>query len=120
METFYIIVLSIAVIFYIIIITLFGLLMTKSETVTPFPPMKNSCPDYWSSETDASGKVLCRPNSSINTIDITGLPGSNGGSVDFTDVEWGAKSGKSNMCALNSWAIRNNISWDGVSNFNGC
>ena len=120
MEVFYIVVLSIAVIFYIIILTLFGLMMTKSDTVAAFPPMKNSCPDYWTSETDASGKVLCKPNTSINTIDITGLPGSNGGSVDFTDTQWGSNSGKSNICALNSWANKNNISWDGVSNFNGC
>ena len=124
MESFYIIVLSIAAVFYIVILTLFGLLMSKSESTAPFPPMKNSCPDYWTSLTDTPGSVLCKPNKNINTIkDISSLPGyskSNGGVVNFADVGWMANSGKSNACALHSWANKNNISWDGVSNFNGC
>ena len=48
MEFFYIVVLSIAVIFLIVILTLIGILMTKSEKkAATFPPIVNNCPDYW-------------------------------------------------------------------------
>ena len=120
METFYIIVLSIAVIFYITILTLFGLMITKVDSNIIFPPMKNTCPDYWTASTNVSGNVICTPSSGINTIDITGLAGYDGTGVDFSDVKWSSNTGKSNICALNTWTSRNNISWDGVSNFNGC
>ena len=48
MEFFYIIVLSIAVIFLILILTLIGVLMKQSKkTGGTFPPIVNNCPDYW-------------------------------------------------------------------------
>ena len=48
MEFFYIIVLSIAVIFLILILTLIGILMKESKKKAgTFPPISNNCPDYW-------------------------------------------------------------------------
>lgn len=38
--------------------------------------------------------------------------------VDFTHLDWGSIG--STLCANREWAIKNNIVWEGVSNFNHC
>jgi len=59
MEFFYIIVLSIAVIFLILILTLIGVLMKQSKkTGGTFPPIVNNCPDYWVISSDGKSCTI--------------------------------------------------------------
>lgn len=53
MELFYILVISFAIIFLIIILTLIGIAMKYQDKVTTvFPPVANKCPDYWTIASD--------------------------------------------------------------------
>lgn len=66
MEFFYIIVLSIAVIFLIVILTLIGILMKESKKKSgTFPPIVNNCPDYWVIASD--GKSCTIPTKTSST-----------------------------------------------------
>lgn len=38
--------------------------------------------------------------------------------VNFNDLEWGYHG--SVLCANREWAVKNNITWEGVSNYNQC
>lgn len=38
--------------------------------------------------------------------------------VNFNDLGWSSYG--SGLCANHQWAVKNNISWEGVSNFNQC
>ena len=68
MEFFYIIVLSIAVIFLILILTLIGILMKESKkTVGTFPPIVNNCPDYWVIASDGKSCTIPIKTSATNT-----------------------------------------------------
>ena len=134
MEIFYIVVLSIATIFLIIILSSLGIVMKAKNNSVPFPPSKNTCPDYWSIAPDSLEKdAKCEPNERINRgklfdgtspaisdTKITKGYDSTTGVINFNDAGWSGFAGKSQQCAIHDWAVSNEISWDGVSNFNGC
>jgi hypothetical protein len=86
MEFFYIIVLSIAVIFLILILTLIGVLMKQSKkTGGTFPPIVNNCPDYWVIASD--GKSCTIPTKTGST-DIQKNAGSLYGSDIILDIKY--------------------------------
>ena len=145
MEFFYIIVLSIAVIFLIVILTLIGILMKESKKKSgTFPPIVNNCPDYW---VIADGSTSCTiPTKTTSTIEknagslygtdttlvITPITASSGSfptktpgfitscsTIDFTDAAWSAQ-GKTSTCAQKQWAQKWGIAWDGITNNNTC
>jgi hypothetical protein len=131
MEIFYIAVLIIAVFFLILILTTLGILMKAKDNAVPFPPSKNTCPDYWTvAEGSQEKDAKCKPNPSINRGKL--FTGSNQpikntkgydattGVINFNDAGWSGFAGKSQQCAIHDWTISNQITWDGVSNFNGC
>ena len=127
METFHIIVLSIAVIILILMLTVIGIMMAnKKYDSSVFPPIKNSCPDYWNVEsTDATtGLSTCTistKNSGINATwkDPNITKGYSGNTVAFSHSGWTSNGGTA-LCNMRDWANNNNISWDGVANYNGC
>jgi len=145
MEFFYIIVLSIAVIFLILILTLIGILMKESKkTGGTFPPIVNNCPDYWVIASDGKSCTIPTKTSTdiqknagslygIDTnLDITGASGTSGvfpiktpgfvtggSTIDFTDQAWSAQ-GKTSACAQKQWATNWGITWDGITNNNTC
>jgi len=129
METFYIIVISVAIICLILTLTVIGIILSSQKTDVVFPPTKNTCPDYWTSEDNGGDTTqnLCIP-SSLNVgnygsaENLTGnLNGYlEGSAVNFGDADWATNYQTTSECALKSWANKNNISWDGVSNYNGC
>lgn len=124
METFYLIVLGIAIVVLILILTFVGLLMQTGKKNLVYPPIANTCPDGW----DIDGSYCVIP--------ATGSPNMNGKSqLDLSGtfhagVVTGARfdpnaagwtsSGKTAICAQKAWATKNNILWDGVSNYNSC
>lgn len=128
METFYIIVITVAIICLILTLTVIGIILSSQKTDVVFPPTKNTCPDYWTSasNTDGTTENKCTP-SSLNlgeyttVTDMSGVPGFyEGGKIDFGDADWATSYQTTSECALKSWTNKYNISWDGVSNYNGC
>jgi hypothetical protein len=137
---FYTIVLSIAIIVLIIILTGFGIILSKTKQNIIFPPTKNTCPDYWSAQTNGN-TVVCKLNpknlgdlssktkGNVVTYNLTTTSGSkyftpgynaSNKTVDFTDSTWSSAFMRSNQCALKYWSNKHAISWDGVANYNGC
>jgi hypothetical protein len=146
MDSFYLTVLSIALVFLILILTFIGILMTRKNTIA-FPPVANTCPDGWKlSKTDPSSCVIPMEPSGVNigndTIYINktsnafqptfqlskvtpGLKqGLNGApsSINFADQGWsgGNYTGLNLVCAQKKWASQFGVNWDGVSNYNSC
>lgn len=124
METFHTIVLSIAVVILILILTVVGIMLNnKKYDNSVFPPIKNSCPDYWSignTETQSctySTKNIGKDETWKNSSKTSGYE--SGNTVVFSNPGW-TSSGGTALCNMKMWANTNNISWDGVSNFNGC
>lgn len=139
MEMFYKITILVAIIFLILILTVIGILMGKKSNVVTYPPVASQCPDYWTY--DGSNCVVpntgcpandgsvkdCKPNM-LNGISVANLtPTSVSGltrvsnpdktttySIDFNNPGW------KGTCGQMQWAKKNNIEWDGVSNFNSC
>jgi hypothetical protein len=70
---------------------------------TKFPLHPNVCPDRWSIDSTDSKNIKCKPNPP-NPNNYSDLP--------LTDVP--------NICDKYKWAKKNNVNWDGVSNYNGC
>lgn len=136
MEIFHFTVLTVAIIFFIIIIISFSILLSyKKNNITTYPPSMNTCPDYWQVATDVSGCII--PDSGINvgnlqkinadsignTYNLTRLPhtsikGNN--VINFSDSSWESAYSSTNRCALKTWSNQNNIVWDGISNYNSC
>ena len=56
METFYYVVLTIAVVFLILILIFVGIMMQGQNKGQSFPPVANVCPDFW---TIANDKTSC-------------------------------------------------------------
>ena len=125
MASFYLIVLSIAVIILIIILTSIGMTI-KNATVNAniFPPVAALCPEYW--EIDPSGNKCIIPTNGINdgggasALSSAGTYGSSGGEIDFSNPKWNSSSTTNQMCTQRDWALKNNIIWSGVSNSNQC
>jgi hypothetical protein len=134
METFHIIVLSVATVALILILIFVGVLLSKGDTNAAFPPSYGMCPDYW--EIDASSNKCLIPNIQTTKLNIgnmydtdetlkdaiTYTPGygydiSNNvitQYIDFSDPKW------KGQCDKKKWANENGIVWDGISNYNSC
>jgi hypothetical protein len=130
MDLFYIIVLSILIIFLIIVLSYYGIVLQKrvkeSKEYPPQPPSK--CPDYW--EMNVNGSCIIPTSSSKNTGSIYGTNnqinlnsnstyGFINGNIDFNNSGW-STGGANALCNKKKWANMNNIVWDGVTNYNSC
>lgn len=157
MDSFYVIVLSIAIVILILLLTFVGILMKKAKGADIFPPVTNMCPDYWDASSTPGVCILPpkRAGTSYNigslAVDaaagakmtkLTTTPAQIAGG-DATQLKYGyhesssatdpttfnmsdtkgwadAYPGYTLKCAHRKWAIDNGISWDGVTNYNGC
>jgi hypothetical protein len=123
MESFHIIVLTIAVIVLILVLTVIGIMMTnKTYDSSVFPPSTNSCPDYWTAEENGnciadSVNLGTVPNEFKGSGKTPGFDGTR--TVNFSDAGWTSNGGTA-LCNQKDWAIKYGISWDGVANYNGC
>ena len=125
MDKFYIIVLSVATVFLILILTFMGILLRSQDKNIAFPPTANICPDYWTL-TDSSFCVIGNvnrgdiPDSGFSTTDTTQTPYTTFSTqFDPTNTAWNS-NGMSAICNKRQWANSHNIVWDGVSNYNSC
>jgi len=156
MESFYIIVLVVALVFLLMILTVMGVMMKSQNKSTVYPPTMNTCPDYWTEDasgnctrpTDATarnqgdyyvaatpavaavaaiGSNPAKPAVAATPASLTPfLIGTAGppyalttSKFDPADKSW-TLTGKTAICAKRDWAVKHNIVWDGVSNYNNC
>jgi hypothetical protein len=126
MDIFYIIVPTIAIVILILILTYIGIRMAGNRTATAtnaYPPQKSTCPDYWQVN-PKNGYCMVPSQGTRNSGTITDYSKVTGwnrdsNSVNFQDAGW-AMTGGSITCGIQSWCKKNNITWDGVSNYNAC
>lgn len=129
MDYFYTVVIVIAVILLILCLIAVGIALQNQGKNEVFPKYQNPCPDGWA--VDPSGCTL----NSINegTYDFSGVVG-----VMNYDPIWDNSNNVANpsgrhqhkikadgtyemsVCDKKSWANKNGIIWDGVSNYNQC
>lgn len=140
MESFYLIVLGIAIVMLILVLTGIGLLMRTQTASSVYPPMANTCPDGWTIAADGSCTIPSTgPNrgfiiagTSYTQTDIQNsllkstkkdgpYPGTSFTASSFspTDADWSSNK-LSAVCQQKKWANTNNIVWDGISNYNSC
>ena len=123
MESFYLIVLSIATIILIISLATIGMLMDQGNKAGPFPPISLKCPDGWTetSATDATNgdtytcTVPLRLSKDLvasEGITVTNTAGTNN-KLSYNDKT-------TTMCQKYKFATDNILTWDGVSNYNSC
>lgn len=103
MDTFQKSVLIIALVVLIALLISVGILLNKHSKNTSWPPIQNTCPDYWTE--GANG--VCTAGG-LNT-------GIDSGSVVNSTADAG-----DTRCEKRRWAIDKGIMWSGVSNYNSC
>ena len=128
METFYLIVLAIAIILLIIILAYIGIYGMKSNNISAYPPVKYDCPDYWKKDENDACVIPSEGSPNMGafggemdlTPDLENIIGidTNNTAIDFNDAGWSATG--SSRCSQKKWAIDNNIVWDTVTNYNQC
>lgn len=130
MNTFQIVVLTIAIIFLILVLTFFGLMLRKQKVSSSnvFPPQSSTCPDFWtigdSSNCIIPSTVSLNTGNLYNNGVLTTATMNTAGfyhdsSYNTNSINFNA-SGWQGVCSWKTWANQNNIVWDGVSNYNSC
>ena len=126
MNSFYIIVLSIATVVLILLLLVVGLLLNRGITKKGFPPVANQCPDNWT--IDNSGNCIVPTTGNIgdgnSNVSTTIAPhifkiDNTIKAFDPTNTLW-SSTGGSSICAKKTWANSKNIAWDGIDNYNSC
>lgn len=145
---FYTIVVVVAASILILCLIGMGIIMNSANKSAPFPPGKGPCPDGWvvsgntclipnaSDEKDSAGNPIVlnigklKDDSAQRTFfqDPKNTPGitvsklgllSGESSVDFSNSGW-SNGVLSTTCNQAKWARDYGISWDGITNYNGC
>ena len=135
METFHIIVISVATVILLLILIFIGILLSKGNENLAWPPSYGICPDYWMH--DLSNNKCIIPKFEPAAVNIGNMYDANtkqlkdsvmetpgysydmsGGIItqyiDFSNNNW------EGVCSKKTWANTNTIVWDGVSNYNSC
>jgi len=134
-DSFYLIILSVAVFILILALGFSGWMLSKQNDQIDFPNITATCPDFWT--IDATGNCVQPTVGNFNSgkdaniltdgylkLGTSGTPGpvpgkvSGATSFNSKDAAWG--SGKEAICNKRKWATENNIQWDTVTNVNFC
>jgi len=132
LERFHLIAIGIASIILVVVLVLIGLLLIKGNNGSTFPPLANTCPDFWYQ--DNTGCVLPQVNTMKNYTDtksstVANAPGAIKNTkdttttlaIDFTNPGWASYQGVTDpVCGKKKWATAAKIYWDGVTNYNKC
>jgi hypothetical protein len=131
MDTFRIVVLSIAVIVLIGFLAFAGSMIKNDVRSQTFPPVSQQCPDGWTYAEQKTGDVITSRTCTSTTTNL----GTGGSAMKklyprpnditltgtFKSPGWGINMKPSvTVCQQRNWAKKNGVSWDGVSNYNGC
>ena len=107
------IVLSTAIVVFIILIIFIAILLYKSKYDVAFPPTVSQCPDYWIDKQDQNGSSDL-DNSSQMCTNVKNLGNvSCDKTMDFTGSFW---QGATGMCNKYKWAKSCDLTWDGITN----
>jgi hypothetical protein len=140
MDWFRIVVLSVALIILILLLVFIGILLSQGKKDQAWPPVTNTCPDYWLVTDDGKGCQIPgnRGANSLNIGTMYGnLPGNipaQGQALSTTFVNYNNPSAYvkdpngdyidldkfSGVCQKQCWSNQFNLVWDGVSNYNNC
>lgn len=147
MDSFYIIVGSIALLLLIGVLTFLGIAMNKQYVSRPYPSKSiQKCPDYW--EVADDGKCVIPTSANARAMNNVGdlassrlvatknrkkqydrlyTPGlsEDKKSIDFEDEKWNAfntmvGTNLNPLCQKKLWFNDHNVVWDGISNGNLC
>ena len=125
MDIFYIIVLSVAIVLLILLLTYIGIKMANNKMATDgnaYPPQFATCPDYWQVNGDGTCTIPTSGSRNYGSINSNSPSpygyNSSTKSIDFKHSGWAATG--TSVCNQKMWANSNNVTWDGISNFNGC
>jgi hypothetical protein len=110
-------------------------MIKKDVRSQAFPPVSQQCPDGWTygeikggtGNSVITAKTCTSASSNLGTASGTAMRNlfPNRGDItqtgNFKTNGWGIsmKPGVT-VCQQRNWAKRNGVSWDGVSNYNGC
>lgn len=125
MDRFYTLVLGVATLILILILIFVGIMMQYQNAGNVWPPINNTCPDYWKVAQDGIACEVSIDGANIGTLkagDLTKKPftqSHNKTVLNPADPSW-LKNGLTPQCSLGAWANQNNIQWSGYSNNNSC
>ena len=132
-DSFYLIILSVAVFILILALGFTGWMLSKQNDQIDFPNITITCPNFWTIDETGNcvqpspGNFNYGKDDAITTGYIKlGTSGAGGAvpgkktdtSFNSKDAGWG--SGKDATCNKRKWATDNNIQWDTVTNVNFC
>lgn len=145
MDSFYWIVLAIAVVFLIIGLTATGMMLRHEDEEAVFPKSHAPCPDGWKQK---GGKCYLKDNRTdanaglefANTFDSKNygtdqgsdykyletmpagleLMDTNETKLDQTDYGYITFKSDATICQKKAWADHHKIRWDGITNYNNC
>jgi len=115
----------------ILLLIIYGVFYTKIST-KPYPETQDVCPKQWMMDgsgncvnpVDVSANSLAANGNWANTTNTPGYtisPTFSRGSFNPSDGMWSSFNGTtSDICGKHSWAIKNNIEWNGVKEYNSC
>jgi hypothetical protein len=135
-DSFYLIILSVAVFILILALGFSGWMLSKQNDQIDFPNITTTCPDFWtiSKDDDDDDKLYCEQPAGNNfnygssgiltnyvKLGTSGtavsVPGkATDTSFDSKHADWGL--GKEAICNKRKWATDNKIKWDTVTNVN--
>ena len=129
-DSFYTLVVTIAVVILILVLAFLGWTMSKHKDKSANFPIQTTCPDYWEIENDiATKKAYCKqpPDSTYmnygdaqaSTSDSLPKDVFKDGKFDFTNSGW-SSAGQNAVCAKKKWADMYKIKWDTVTNDTSC
>ena len=138
-DSFYLIILSVAVFILILALGFSGWMLSKQNDQIDFPNITATCPDFWTISEDKD-KLYCEQPDSGNfnygkdddiltggyvklgtsgtSSPVPGINEIDDTSFDSKHADWG--SGKEAICNKRKWATENKIQWDTVTNVNFC
>ena len=102
------IVLSIAIVVFIILMIFIAILLYRSKYDVTFPPNVSQCPDYWIDDGSSKNGSLCK------NVKNLGKPSCKK-EMDFSSSLW---SGHRGLCNKSRWAKSCDLTWDGITNNN--
>ena len=123
MNSFNMIVMTVAVVFLILILSAVGIIMlfTKNNNQI-YPPTSSKCPDYWKLGADGVTCTSSGINEGTLSTTVGGMLKTARGppkKFESTDTSF-LKLGTTQTCGQKHWANLNKVEWDGVSNYNKC
>ena len=122
MDAFYITVVIVALIVLIILLIMMGLMLRYQNNQAIYPGTQNSCPDYWQGTNGICTvpKTTDGLNSNGSITNPSGTGTLNAGNTIDTNATVWQSQGLSSICGKKKWAQKNNLTWDGITNYNAC